>query len=124
MTADKVQTFLLKGKKQRPETAKPKRPQDLETNQVQDDSIDLQKILSYYRARVEAQEQDRFLYQHKLEMLRIKQAEAHQIQWEYKKRTEERQELVEAVQQCEAALGNERGTIQEMSFGGEALKVK
>ena len=33
MTADKVQTFLLKDKKKRPETAKPKKPDDLKTNQ-------------------------------------------------------------------------------------------
>ena len=34
MTADKVQTFLLKDKKKRPETAKPRKPEDLKTNEV------------------------------------------------------------------------------------------
>ena len=32
MTADKVQTFMLKDKKKRPETAKPKKLTDLKTN--------------------------------------------------------------------------------------------
>ena len=41
MTVDKQQTFLLKGKKQRPATAKPKKAEHLETNQLQDDGMDL-----------------------------------------------------------------------------------
>ena len=34
MTVDKQQTFLLKGIKQRPATAKPKKAEHLETNQL------------------------------------------------------------------------------------------
>jgi len=41
MTADKVQTFLLKGKKERPPMKKPPKPQDLKTNELQDESINL-----------------------------------------------------------------------------------
>lgn len=65
MTADKVQTFLLKDKKARPETAKTQKgapPAALRTNEVQDDSVNLHKILSYYRDRVEAHEKDRNAY--------------------------------------------------------------
>lgn len=79
MTADKVQTFMLKDKKKRPETAKPKKLTDLKTNQVQDDGVNLQKILGYYRARVEAHERDRHVFLEKMDALRIKQEHAHKI---------------------------------------------
>lgn len=85
LTADKVQTFLLKDKKQRPES-KAKKPSDLKTNQAQDEGVNLQKILSFYRNRVEAHEQDRLLYLQKMDKLRVKQEKAHQIEWELKKR--------------------------------------
>ena len=45
MTADKPQTFLLKGNKKRPATAKPQRPQDLKTNEDQDEGVNLTKVL-------------------------------------------------------------------------------
>ena len=55
MYADRPQDFLHKGKK-RPETAKLKRAQDLETTEEQDQAVDLHKILAYYRERVVAHE--------------------------------------------------------------------
>lgn len=81
---------------------------------MEDEGADLKKILSYYRERVEAHENDRFLFEAKLEKLRVKNAQAHQVEWELKKRTEEKQDLEHALQTCEAALGGERGNIEEM----------
>ena len=124
MHPDKPQSFLLKGKKQRPETAKPKKVGDLSTNQLQDEAVDLKKIMTFYRSRVEAHEKDRFSYLQKMEMLRVKQENAHRTEWELKKRTEERYEMQRALQQCQESLGQERGTIEEMKDGGDMLKVK
>jgi len=57
----------------------------------------LHKILAFYRARVEAHEKDRFFYEAKMEKLRVKQSEAHKIEWELKKRSEEAIELSNAL---------------------------
>ena len=86
--------------------------------------MNLQKILAFYRARVEAHEKDRFAYLQKMDKLRLKQDKAHKLEWELKKRADERQELQMALQQCQDSLGNERGVIEQMSEGGENLKVK
>ena len=86
--------------------------------------MDLQKILSFYRARVEAHEKDRFAYQQKMQKLRVKQENAHKLVWELKKRNEERSELEQALDQCQGSLGNERGTIEEMKDGGDRLRQK
>jgi septal ring factor EnvC (AmiA/AmiB activator) len=82
------------------------------------------KILAYYRERVEAHEKDRFMYEAKIEKLRVKQTEAHKIEWELKKREEEASELEQALWTCQSALGKERGAIEEMVVGGEQLKAK
>ena len=128
MTADKVQTFMLKDKKQRPEVPKKEYKKvasaNLKTNEQQDEGVNLQRILSYYRDRVQAHEHDRHLYLQKMEMLRVKQDKAHQIEWELRKRTSEFEEVKMAVDQCQNHLGSERGTIMEMKFGGERLKQK
>lgn len=91
---------------------------------MQDEGMDLQKILSYYRGRVEAHEKDRSAYQQKMEKLRVKQENAHKLVWELKKRTEERAELDQALDQCQGSLGNERGTIEEMKDGGDRFRIK
>ena len=59
----------------------------------QNEAAQLQHILAYYRARVEAHEQDRRSWYDKLETLRIKQNLVHKIEWELKKRTDEKGEL-------------------------------
>ena len=82
----------------------------------------MQKILNFYRDSVEAHEKDRFQYLQKMDTLRIKQEQAHKTEWELRKRTQEMDELKNAVEQCQAYLGLERGTIMEMKFGGDSLK--
>ena len=62
--------------------------------------MNLQKIMKYYRDRVEAHEIDRFSYQQKMETLRIKQDKLHKAEWELKKRNEERYELEQALNHC------------------------
>jgi septal ring factor EnvC (AmiA/AmiB activator) len=54
-----------------------------------------------------------------MDKLRLKQDKAHKLEWELKKRTDERQELEQALNQCQDKLGSERGLIEEMSEGGE-----
>ena len=77
---------MLKDKKKRPATAKAKVPSDLKTNEAQDEGINLQKILNFYRDSVEAHEKDRFMFLQKMDTLRIKQDKAHQVEWELRKR--------------------------------------
>lgn len=62
--------------------------------------MDAQAILKYYREQVEAHEKDRKAYLEKMEMLRVKQADAHRVEWELKKRNEEREELKAALMKC------------------------
>ena len=124
MHADKPQSFLLKGGKKRPETAKPKKAEDLRTNEIQDEGMNLQKILRFYRDRVEAHEKDRFHYMQKMDNLRVKQDKAHQIEWEHKKRIQETEELSRALDQCQDRLAQERSVIEEMKYGGDRLKQK
>ena len=64
------------------------------------------------------------MYLQKMEKLRVKQDKAHQIEWELKKRNQETVELRTALDQCQGFLGQERGTIAEMKFGGDDLRVK
>jgi len=59
-----------------------------------------------------------------MDQLRIKQDKAHQVEWELRKRTQETEELNRALDQCQQHLGSERGTIEEMTYGGDALKQK
>jgi len=59
-----------------------------------------------------------------MDTLRVKQDKAHQIEWELKKRSEETVELNIALNQCQGLLGQERGTIEEMKDGGDALRLK
>ena len=59
-----------------------------------------------------------------MEKLRVKADVAHKVEWELQKRNEERYEIEQAVQHRQAQLGNERGTIEEMTEGADRLKVK
>lgn len=63
---------MLKDKKQRPATGKQNikstaAPAVLKTNQIQDEGVNLHKILSFYRDKVDAHEKDRYMYIHKMD---------------------------------------------------------
>lgn len=82
LRTNQQQTFLTKGKQPRPTTAQPPKGKAtvtgaMKTNETQDESLNLQKILSFYRDKVEAHEKDRHLYIQKMEALRVKQDNAH-----------------------------------------------
>ena len=124
MTADKPVNWLLKGKKSPPQPTKPKKATELKTSEAQDEAVDLQKILAYYRERVQAHEIDRQQYLSKMDKLRVKAEVAHKTEWELHKRVEERVELEAAVLRCQGQLGTERGTIEEMTAGQDELKSK
>ena len=59
-----------------------------------------------------------------MEMLRVKQADAHHVEWELKKRSDEREELKSAVMKCNETLMAERGQVEEMTGGGDDLKLQ
>jgi hypothetical protein len=69
------------------------------------------EILNYYRSRVEAFEQDRVQWYGKLQQVRPKQELVHRVEWELKKRQEEKAELERTMQEMQAALNAERDRI-------------
>jgi len=54
-------------------------------------------LLTYYRDRIEQFERDRVEWYGRLDKLRIKPEHSHRVEWELKKRQEERQELERAL---------------------------
>lgn len=71
--------------------------QPLGTTTEQDQGIAMTEILAYYRERVEAFEQDRVSWYAKLDAIRVKQELQHKIEWELKKRKDEKFELQQAL---------------------------
>ena len=59
-----------------------------------------------------------------MDKLRVRAETAHKTEWELQKRIEERAELEQAVHHCQAQLGAERGTVDEMTAGQDSLVVK
>lgn len=57
----------------------------------------LTQILAYYRGRVESFEKDRVQWYQKLEHIRVKHDYVHKIEWELKKRQDEKAELERAM---------------------------
>lgn len=57
---------------------------------------------------MEAHEKDRQAYLQKMDMLRVKQADSHRVEWELRKRNEEREELKGALMKCTESLTEER----------------
>lgn len=55
--------------------------------------IHMTQILTYYRGRVEAFEKDRTQWYDKLQAIRPRQELVHRVEWEIKKRQEEKAEL-------------------------------
>lgn len=86
--------------------------------------MQLASILHYYRERVEAFEKDRTQWYSKLESIRVKQDQVHRVEWELKKRQEEKVELERAIQQCQNALYVEREKIIKMKEDSDLMKIK
>lgn len=56
--------------------------------------------------------------------MRIKQENVHRVEWELKKRQEEKAELERALQQCQTALFTERDRIVKMKQASDMLRVR
>ncbi|CDW87267.1 UNKNOWN [Stylonychia lemnae] len=110
----------LKYKKQ---TTIKEEPTHIQTKES-DAGIHLTQILNYYRERVEAFEKDRIQWYQKLENIRIKQEFVHKVEWELKKRQDEKAELERALQQCQSALFTERERIVKMKQAADQLRIK
>lgn len=48
----------------------------------------------------------------------------HKVEWELKKRQEEKGELEKGLQHCQTALYNEREKIIQMKEGADLMKIK
>ena len=59
-----------------------------------------------------------------MEKLRVKQDTAHTVEWELKQRNEEREELKAALMRCQDTLVAERSKVDDMTAGGDDLKVR
>ena len=69
---------------------------------------ELQTIIAYYRNRVDAFDTDRQTFFKKLELTKLRQELQHKIEWEHRKRTDEKNALLMAFEQCQAVLMRER----------------
>lgn len=86
--------------------------------------IQMTQILNYYRARVEAFEKDRVMWYDKLQQVRPKQELVHRVEWELKKRQEEKAELDRTIQEMQATLMAERERIVQIKTQTDQLKIK
>lgn len=82
------------------------------------------EILNYYRSRVEAFEKDRVQWYEKLQQVRPKQELVHRVEWELKKRQEEKAELERTMQEMQNALNAERDRIVQIKTQTDQLKIK
>jgi len=82
------------------------------------------EILNYYRARVEAFERDRVMWYEKLQQVRPRQELVHRVEWELKKRQEEKAELERTMQEMQATLQAERERIVQIKTQTDLLKIK
>ena len=96
----------------------------IESTKEADAGIHLTQILNYYRGRVEAFEKDRTQWYKKLEDIRIKQDQVHKVEWELKKRQEEKLEIDRAINQCQNALYQERERIVKLKEAVDQTRVK
>lgn len=81
-------------------------------------------ILNYYRDRIENNEEERRKWYDTLGKLRIPQDYDHRLRWEYKKRTEELQELEAAVQDAHFTLYEYRNKIGKIKEENDQLVIK
>jgi len=89
-----------------------------------DAGIHMTQILTYYRQRVEAFEKDRMQWYEKLQQVRPKQELVHRVEWELKKRQEEKAELERTMQEMQQMLYAEREQIVKIKQETDQLKIK
>jgi hypothetical protein len=94
------------------------------TSKEVDMGIQMTEILNYYRSRVEAFEKDRVQWYDKLQQVRPKQELVHRVEWELKKRQEEKAELERTMQEMQNALNAERDRIVQIKTQTDQLKIK
>ena len=82
------------------------------------------EILNYYRSRVEAFEKDRMQWYEKLQHVRPRQELVHRVEWELKKRQEEKAELERTMQEMQHTLNAERDRIVQVKTQTDQLKIK
>mmetsp|Transcript_31982 Transcript_31982/g.28343 ORF Transcript_31982/g.28343 Transcript_31982/m.28343 type:complete len:246 (-) Transcript_31982:433-1170(-) len=78
-------------------------------------------ILNYYRERIENNEEERRKWYETLDKIRIPQEYDHRLRWEHKKRTEELQELENAVKNGHYSLYDYRDKINNVRTENEDL---
>lgn len=76
---------------------------------------DLATLVDYYRIRVEAHEKERNNITNLIEQLKKQNKEIHDIEWETKRRNDERTELQEALSDSNIALNAERRRVMKYS---------
>jgi septal ring factor EnvC (AmiA/AmiB activator) len=73
---------------------------------------------------VEAFEKDRMQWYEKLQQVRPKQELVHRVEWELKKRQEEKAELERTMQEMQQMLYAEREQIVKIKQETDQLKIK
>ena len=61
------------------------------------EQLELAQIVSYYRNRVDAFEADRTSFYEKLDQIRLRQELVHKVEWDLRKRLDEKSQLQTAL---------------------------
>ena len=81
-------------------------------------------ILNHYRDRIENNEEERRKWYNTLGKLRIPQDYEHKLRWEFKKRTDELQEIEGALKDAHIALYDYRDKITTIKEQNDHLIIK
>ena len=87
-------------------------------------ALELAEVVAYYRNRVDAFESDRQSFYEKMNFIRLKQEYVHRIDWELRKREEEKLSLTTALNQCQEALYSEREKVLKMKRDCDTMQLK
>ena len=82
---------------------------------------DFSCLLAYYRTRIESAEKEREDWLEKVENLRVRQESLHKLEWEIKKRNEEKDELNRQLRQKELVLEQGRENLVALAKQQEEI---
>ena len=77
-------------------------------NNTTSNTHDMARLIDYYRLVLDTYTKEKKIYQNLIENLKVKNENLHKVEWETKKRNEEKIELERALEESNLALNNER----------------
>jgi hypothetical protein len=77
-------------------------------NNTTSNTHDMARLIDYYRLVLDTYTKEKKIYQNLIDNLKVKNENLHKVEWETKKRNEEKIELERALEESNLALNNER----------------